>query len=146
MEISEEQRQGVQNLKAFSLAEQSARRVLRRRMRVVYLARNAYVKLAGESDALGHAGNDLKALLRLARAWGRREYQEIPWKSLLYAVAAIIYFLNPADLIPDALAGIGFIDDVAVITTVVHAIRADLDAFRTWEHLQVAEESTSSET
>ncbi|HET6569056.1 MAG TPA: YkvA family protein [Rhodothermales bacterium] len=140
MEVTDEHPTVPRRLKAFSIAEQSARKVLRRRLRVLYLAKDAYQKLAGEGDALGHARTDLTLMLRLARAWARREYQAVPWKSLLYAVAAIIYFVNPVDLIPDALAGIGFIDDVAVITTVVGAIRKDLDAFRYWEQRRLAPE------
>ena len=57
----------------------------------------------------------------------------LPWRSAFYSVAALIYFLNPVDLIPDALIGIGFIDDVAVIGAVVNAIRKDLDGFVSWE-------------
>ena len=146
MEVTDEQTPGLRQLNAFSVAERSARRVLRRRLRVLYLARDAYRKLAGEGDALGHASMDLKLMLRLARAWARREYQAVPWKSVLYAVAAIIYFVNPVDLRPDALAGIGFIDDVTVITTVVGAIRADLDAFRSWERARIPEDTSSDAT
>jgi len=49
------------------------------------------------------------------------------------ATAAIIYFVNPADVIPDVIPLVGYVDDAAVIAWVVAAIRADLDAFRRWE-------------
>jgi uncharacterized membrane protein YkvA (DUF1232 family) len=123
----------VRQHKAFNMARNTAAHVLKRRFRVLSLARDAYAKMAGHEPALVKVRSDLSLLIRMARSWARREYRTLPWKSLLYAVAAIVYFVNPVDLIPDALAGLGFLDDVAVITAVVASIRNDLDAFRAWE-------------
>jgi uncharacterized membrane protein YkvA (DUF1232 family) len=47
--------------------------------------------------------------------------------------AALLYFVLPFDVVPDVLAGIGFVDDVAVITSVVESVRNELDRFREWE-------------
>ncbi|MEX0822159.1 MAG: DUF1232 domain-containing protein [Rhodothermales bacterium] len=81
-------------------------------------------------------------MIRMARAWATRSYAGIPWRSVVYVVAAIIYFVNPADLVPDVLAGIGFVDDAAVIGAVVHSVTDDLSAFRDWERrLRTVEES-----
>jgi uncharacterized membrane protein YkvA (DUF1232 family) len=46
---------------------------------------------------------------------------------------AIIYFVNPFDLIPDFIPVIGYLDDVAVIALAVASIHNDLDDFRAWE-------------
>jgi uncharacterized membrane protein YkvA (DUF1232 family) len=48
-------------------------------------------------------------------------------------------------MIPDALVGIGFIDDAAVIAFVVAQINADLDNFLAWEVAQSNDESDSEE-
>lgn len=137
MEASPEQTLTRRQRSAFAKAKNAAEIVLKRRMRVLHLAREAYTKLAGEQDAMTRVKNDLLLMLRLSRAWALREYRTIPWKSLLYIIAAIVYFVNPVDLIPDVLAGLGFIDDVAVIAAVVRAIRNDLDAFHDWEQEQL---------
>lgn len=79
---------------------------------------------------------DLTSLLRLTHAWSTRRYHQAPWKSVLLAVAAILYFLNPIDLIPDALLGIGFLDDAAVIGMVVKAIHNELRRFERWDSAQ----------
>lgn len=60
-------------------------------------------------------------------------------------IVAIIYFVSPIDMIPDALVGIGFIDDAAVIAFVVAQINADLDNFLAWEVAQSNDESDSEE-
>jgi uncharacterized membrane protein YkvA (DUF1232 family) len=122
--------------KDFAWAWEQAKRVLKRRFRVLRLVREAYGKMGRHDDALRQVKDDLRTLLRLASAWARDEYRRVPWRAVVYVVGAIIYLLNPADAIPDVLAGIGFVDDVAVITMVVKALRNELDDFRAWESSQ----------
>ena len=118
---------------AFGVAKKAALGVIKRRFRVLALARDAYVKLRKHEDALGDVKGDLRTLMRYAQAWAKREYRAVPWKSLLYAVAALIYFVNPIDLVPDFVLGLGFVDDVAVIGFVANALRQDLSDFKAWE-------------
>lgn len=88
----------------------------------------------------------------MVRGWATREYTEIPWKTLLYAVAALAYFVNPLDAVPDALFMLGLVDDVAVVTAVVSALHDDLQAFSLWEAQRsveatpAAQERSTSET
>jgi uncharacterized membrane protein YkvA (DUF1232 family) len=70
---------------------------------------------------------------RLLRAYAQGEYREIPWKSLLLIVAAILYFINPIDLIPDLLPLVGLTDDVGVLFLVYKSIGSDIDKFLEWE-------------
>lgn len=112
---------------------QATRRVLRRRFRVALLIRDAYDRMQSHSGALRSVWDDLKASLRLLVAWATRSYLQVSAGSLAVLVAALLYFLTPVDLIPDALAAIGFVDDVAVVTTAVQTVRNELDRFRTWE-------------
>lgn len=126
-ELPSKQRQALQR------ARRAAVQVIQRRFRLLRLIRDAYAKLSTRSSALDRVRDDLRTILRLAQAWARREYRAIPWKSLVYAVAAVIYFVNPVDVIPDVLVGIGFIDDAAVIGAVIRSIHNDLVAFQQWE-------------
>lgn len=119
--------------KGFALARRAAGQVLERRTRVLRLAGSAYRKASKHSNALTQVKEDLGVLVRFARAWSRGAYRAAPWTSVLYMVAALVYFVSPIDIIPDTLVGIGFIDDVAIIAAVVNAVRSDLDAFRAWE-------------
>jgi uncharacterized membrane protein YkvA (DUF1232 family) len=77
--------------------------------------------------------DQLKRLIKLCRAWVRGEYRQIPAKSLLFAMAAILYFLNPLDLISDFLPGAGLIDDMAMLGLVIRSIAKDLELFEVWE-------------
>lgn len=119
--------------RAFALAEKAARGAVRRRFRVVRLTKEAYAKLERHESALARVALDLRSMVRLAMAWATREYRLVPWKSVVYIVAAVIYFVNPVDLVPDVLTGIGFVDDAAVVAAVVRSVADDLSAFRAWE-------------
>jgi uncharacterized membrane protein YkvA (DUF1232 family) len=70
---------------------------------------------------------------RLLRAYAQGEYRTIPWKSLLLIVAAILYFINPIDVIPDLMPIIGLSDDFAILFMVYKAIGEDIDKFLEWE-------------
>jgi len=52
-------------------------------------------------------------------------------------VAALAYFILPADSIPDVFLGIGFTDDIAVLTAALAAVRAHM----TPAHRKAARES-----
>jgi len=125
--LTERQQKGLMR------ALETAHRLLRRRIRLLRLVKAGYRKLTANPKVLGRMRGDVETLLRLARAWARREYRVIPWKSMAFASAALLYFVNPADVIPDALVGIGYIDDLAVLSAVVRALQDDLNLFLAWE-------------
>ncbi len=122
--------------RALELARLAARRIVRRKTRVIRLSKHAYAKLERSRGMPARAAQDLRTLVRLARAWAFREYRRVPWRTVTYVVAAILYFINPIDLVPDMLIGIGFVDDAAVIHTVIQSLHSDLMAFRDWENRQ----------
>ena len=96
------------------------------------------VQKAGDNMArLQNIYEDLQALIRMVRAYFKQQYKEVPWKSIVYAIAAIIYFVNPFDLVPDAILFTGFIDDAAIITYVAGVIGEDIAKFKQWEAIQV---------
>src|SRR5256885_13469536 len=74
-----------------------------------------------------------QAMLRLIRAYYRREYRNVPVQSLVTIIGAIIYILNPFDLIPDWIAGLGFADDAVILSFAIRQSRQTLDDFMMWE-------------
>ena len=78
---------------------------------------------------LGKLINQVKLLFELVRAYVDGSYRAVPWASIAMAVAALLYFLTPFDLIPDIIPGIGFIDDAFVVKFALTAIQSDLRTF-----------------
>jgi uncharacterized membrane protein YkvA (DUF1232 family) len=99
----------------------------------------------------------LRRLIEIARRKSQRHYESllVPWESLqiffrmiracvagrycapadsfLTVVAAVIYFLNPFDLIPDGIPVLGLMDDAAVIAFVARANLTAISNFRKYE-------------
>jgi uncharacterized membrane protein YkvA (DUF1232 family) len=117
----------------FRVLAEATSRVLQRRFRVLYLIREAYRRMLSHSDLLTAVWTDLRTMLRLLLRWADRSYQRVSWTPLALIVGAVLYFVVPVDLVPDALGAIGFVDDVTVISTVVQRVRHELDRFRDWE-------------
>lgn len=88
---------------------------------------------AGAASPFHDLTDKLQSIVRLVRAYINKEYRIVPWQTLMLAVAALIYFVNPFDAIADFLPLIGFFDDAAVLTAVLASINHDLNAFLEWE-------------
>ena len=84
-------------------------------------------------DAFGVYFDDLKALIRLTKLWVTRKYTQVSKQTILYTVLAVVYFVTPTDFVPDFILGLGYVDDIAVLSWVLAQIREDLEVFKTWE-------------
>lgn len=120
-------------------AYRPATRYARDPRKLADLLGRAKAKADREQGPMADVWDELMLLLRLLRAYLNGSYREVPWQSLLRITAAIVYFVMPIDLIPDVIAGVGLVDDVAVIVWTVRSIRSDLERFRAWENNQVAD-------
>ena len=52
--------------------------------------------------------------------------KETPLRAKGILLAALGYFVLPADTIPDVVVGLGFTDDITVLTAAIAAVRAHL--------------------
>jgi uncharacterized membrane protein YkvA (DUF1232 family) len=66
-------------------------------------------------DAFGENWPYLQTMLRLAHAHGHGQYREVSEDALLSILAALSYFVDPFDLIPDEIPFLGYIDDATVV-------------------------------
>jgi uncharacterized membrane protein YkvA (DUF1232 family) len=70
-------------------------------------------------------------LVKLARdAYRYSTDPRVPQKYKLMGVAALLYLLNPFDLIPDFIPGAGYIDDVGALTAFVVAVGKVIETAR----------------
>ena len=74
---------------------------------------------------------------RLIKAYALGQYREVPWKTILLIVAAVIYFVNPLDLVPDIIPLTGLTDDFAVLIWVYNSVSNEIEKFLEWEKNKV---------
>ncbi len=124
------------NNRFFQIALEKASRILGKPGRLILLLTTLARKLK-QTDFTKENTVQVKEkffiLGRLLRAYAQGEYRAVPWKSLLLVVAAILYFINPIDLLPDLMPVVGLTDDLAVLFMVYKSIGADIDNFLMWE-------------
>ncbi len=82
---------------------------------------------------------------RLLKAQATGKYQ-LPLRAVIILLAAIIYFINPIDFIPDFIPGIGLTDDLAVLTWVYRITADELERFEDWEKLRVKNQEAFAKT
>ena len=61
-----------------------------------------------------------------AAAWFCTRDPETPLRVKATLLAALAYFVLPTDFIPDFIFGLGFTDDVAVLTAAITALRSHI--------------------
>ncbi len=88
-----------------------------------------FEKLREIPDRMQKLTNRVRLLLDLVDDYWAGRYRRVRWYTLAVAVAAALYFISPTDLIPDAIPGIGQLDDVLAVAIALRLIRADLVAY-----------------
>lgn len=89
---------------------------------------------ASVKEALGNYIEDIKLLIRMMRAWVSRNYTELSKQTIIYTIVALVYFVTPTDFVPDFILGLGFVDDLTVLSWVLGMIKSDLEKFKKWEN------------
>lgn len=74
---------------------------------------------------------------RFAKAYAVGAYRSVSPKTMLMVLAAIVYFINPMDLIPDLMPMVGLTDDVGILLWIYKAIGSEIDKFIAWEKTQL---------
>jgi len=117
----------------FDLALNKAPSLLGKKGRVLSLL----VKMTSKLRTVSFKDIQIKekffTLGRMVKAYALGHYREIPWKPLLMITAVVIYFVNPIDIIPDWIPGLGLSDDFTILASVYATVKNEIDKFLSWE-------------
>ena len=122
-EISREEAEKVLRENASKITEKDIEEVLRRQEEIER-------KLKGP---LSRFFEDVKDFFSLFKDFFSGEYREVPWFTVAAITAALLYVLNPVDLIPDFIPIIGQVDDALVVSICLYLVEEDLEKYREWK-------------
>lgn len=102
--------------------------------------------IKGTGEEILKLRSQLTDLIDMLTAYYKGEYKRVPYKTLVKALGAVIYFVSIIDLIPDFIPFFGLLDDVAVVAWVVTGISKDISHFKLWrdgapEHVEEIDSS-----
>ena len=76
---------------------------------------------------------DFKLLMAVVSDYRKGVYRKIPRWSIAVIVFALLYVLNPFDIIPDFIAFIGYLDDAVVVAGALLLVEKDLNEYKEWK-------------
>ena len=74
-----------------------------------------------------------KVMFGMLKDYRKGIYTNVPWFTIASIAFGFLYVLNPFDLIPDFIPGLGYIDDLAVLSFGLRFIETDLHNYLDWK-------------
>ncbi len=74
-----------------------------------------------------------RLMLALVKDSVSGKYKQVPWYTIATITMALLYVLNPMDLIPDFIPGLGYLDDLTVLSIGLGWIESDLHRYLDWK-------------
>ena len=97
------------------------------------------------SGPLQRVLEDGRLLLELVRDAQEGRYRAVTVWMLSAVGFALLYVLNPFDLVPDTLPLLGLIDDAAVVSACLSLVEQDLRNYQAWKQSRVEEDDGDEE-
>jgi uncharacterized membrane protein YkvA (DUF1232 family) len=86
-------------------------------------------KLAKLKGAVPTLARNIKLSFSMVKDYWKGDYREIPFWSVASVAAALGYFIAPADMVPDFIPIVGYLDDATVLAAVMAGLRQDIKAY-----------------
>ncbi|WP_372920251.1 YkvA family protein [Salegentibacter sp.] len=81
-----------------------------------------------------------KVMFGMLQDYRKGIYKDVPWFTIAAIAFALLYVLNPLDMVPDFIPGVGYLDDFAVLTFSLRFMETDLHKYLDWK-LEEGEEA-----
>jgi uncharacterized membrane protein YkvA (DUF1232 family) len=77
-----------------------------------------------------------KIMLNMVKDYWSGSYREIPYWAISAVSLALLYVLNPADVLPDVIIGVGYLDDATVVAFSLKLVQRELERYQEWQAAQ----------
>lgn len=85
-----------------------------------------------------------KLILSMVKDYWSGKYREVPYWVISAGALALLYVLNPVDVIPDIILGVGYLDDATVVAFCLKLIERELERYKEWQAAQKTPAATKS--
>jgi len=85
-----------------------------------------------------------KIILSMVKDYWNGSYREVPYWVISAGALALLYVLNPMDVIPDIIIGVGYLDDATVVAFCLKLIERELVRYQEWQATQKTPPSKQS--
>ncbi|MFP4316259.1 MAG: YkvA family protein [Desulfovibrionales bacterium] len=92
------------------------------------------------NEVLGKSMAEARLLMGLVGDYRAGRYKKIPWWAVSSVVFALLYVLNPFDLVPDFIPVLGQLDDALVLGLCLRMVEREITAYKEWKEGQQKEE------
>jgi len=75
----------------------------------------------------------VKTMIAMIKDIKNGAYKNVPWFTIATIVFVLLYVLNPMDIVPDFIPGVGFIDDLTLLTIAIGWIETDINRYKNWK-------------
>jgi uncharacterized membrane protein YkvA (DUF1232 family) len=120
----------------FNIFKKSAQKLVEDKSNTLKKVHEGLKKADEHKGALANIWQQLLLLFEVAKAYSNGSYTTIPKGSIVAIVAGLLYFISPLDLIPDFIAGLGFVDDALILSLVYKQVSKDLEKYLSWKATQ----------
>jgi uncharacterized membrane protein YkvA (DUF1232 family) len=104
------------------------------------LLKDAKEKAERKKNILDDAWCRVQLVFNLFEDWIKGNYRAIPYRSIIMITVAILYFVIPTDILPDFIIGLGYGDDIAVLSFVFNQIGKDINDYKVWRQENIQED------
>lgn len=104
-----------------SYSESDAKKVLENEDKIKKIMKN---------DKLAEFFEYVVIYFRMLKDTFTGRYRNVPFGTIAAIVGTLAYVLSPADLIPDVIPVIGYLDDAAVLAMCVKLTKFDVDRYK----------------
>ena len=87
-----------------------------------------------KARGLGNFFNEFTLLWQLLKDYKSGRYTNVPWKFIAAVGFAMVYLINPFDIIPDVIPIAGLTDDASVFALVLASFKNEIETYRNWRN------------
>lgn len=106
---------------------------------------NLALRKGMNKEELKDAWKNILLLINVVRDWKDGTYRDIPKRTIILVVAALLYLITPVDMVPDFIPLTGLLDDITVIGFVIKQVSQELEKYKAWKESQTSGFEENSE-